>query len=319
MEKLKVGVIGAGFFAEKHLEVLTALEDVEVGALCSRGHPRIRALAERFNIARTFSNLDQMFDEVKPDAVFVLVNVGRMVSVVSECLRRRVPTLIEKPPGLSAAEARALRDLAAAQNCMNMVGLNRRFYSVMQRAREAILEVGPLVSVLVEAPERLWEYKTGAHPPEVVAGLLFANGIHSIDLLRYFGGDVELVHALASQWNEEQKNSFGALMRFEGGAMGQYIANWMSPGGWSVTLYGMDRRVLLKPLERGLLFDRSGAETELPVDETDVKYKPGLYAQDRYFLDCVREGRAPSYPAADLADAAKTMELIEAIAGGGLR
>jgi virulence factor len=171
--------------------------------------------------------------------------------------------------------------------------------------------------VLVEAPERLWEYKSGAHPPEVVSGLLFANGIHSIDLLRYFGGDVKAVQALNGQWDEEQKNSFGALMRFERGAMGQYIANWMSPGGWSVTLYGMNRRVLLKPLERGVVIDASGAETALVVDEVDTLYKPGLYAQDRYFLDCVRERRAVSYPAADLADAVKTMELIEAIAGGG--
>jgi predicted dehydrogenase len=316
MDKLKVGVIGAGFFAEKHLEVLTALEDVEVAALCSRGHPRIHALAERFKIERTFAGMDEMFDELSLDAVFVLVNVTRMVEVTSACLRRGVPTLLEKPPGLCAADARSLRDLAAANDCLNMVGLNRRFYSVMRRAREAILEVGPMVSVLIEAPERLWEYKTGAHPPEVVKGLLFANGIHSIDLLRYFGGDVKAAHAFSSQWDEEQKNSFGALMRFESGAMGQYIANWMSPGGWSVTLYGMGRRVLLKPLERGVMINASGAETELEVDEVDKLYKPGLHAQDRYFLDCVREGRKVSYPAADLAEAVKTMELIEVIAEG---
>lgn len=318
MNKLQVGVVGAGFFAEKHLEVLGAMEDVEVAALCSRGHPRIHALAERFRVERTFTDLGRMYEALALDAVFVLVNVTRMVEVASECLRRRIPVLLEKPPGLSASQARALRDLAAESGCLNMVGLNRRFYSVMRAAREAILEVGPLVSVLVEAPERLGEIKALGHPPEVTGGLLYANGIHSIDLLRYFGGDVRDLHALAGQWSEEQKNSFGALMRFESGAMGQYVANWTSPGGWSVTLYGMGRRVLLKPLERGVLIDASGSERELPVDEVDKLFKPGLYAQDRYFLDCVRERRAVSYPAADLADAAKTMELIEAIAEGSL-
>jgi predicted dehydrogenase len=315
---LKVGVIGAGFFAEKHLEVLAAMSEVEVAALCSSGHPRIHALAKRFKIERTFTDLDRMFEELSLDAVFVLVNVTRLVEVASACLKRGVPTLLEKPPGLSVTEAKGLRDLAAAHDCLNMVGLNRRFYSVMRRAREAINEVGPLVSLMIEAPERLWEYKSpGVHPPEVIKGLLFANGIHSIDLLRYFGGEVKTVHALSGQWDEEQKNSFGALMRFESGAMGQYIANWMSPGGWSVTLYGMNRRVLLKPLERGVLVDASGAETALEVDEVDTLYKPGLYAQDHYFLDCVREHRAVSYPASDLADAVRTMELIAAIAEGG--
>lgn len=316
MSRLKVGVIGAGFFSEKHLEVLTALDDAEVAALCSRGHPRIHALADRFRVERTFTDLHQMFDAIELDAVFVLVNATRIAEVTSECLRRKVPTLLEKPPGLSAVVAGELRDLASANDCMNMVGLNRRFYSVMRHAREAILEVGPLVSVSIEAPERLWEYKSpGVHPPEVIGGLLYANGIHCIDLLRYFGGDVSEIHAMASRWSEDQKNSFGALMRFESGAMGQYIANWMSPGGWSVTLYGMGRRVLLKPLERGILIDANGTETTLPVDEVDTLYKPGLYAQDRYFLDCVKERRKVSYPAADLVDAVKTMELIETIEG----
>ena len=299
MSKSKVAVIGAGYFAEKHLEVLKAFDDMEIVALCNNGNPRINALAERFGI----------------DAVFVLVNAPHIAEVAGECLRRGIPTLMEKPPGLSVAEARGLLEIADASACINMVGLNRRFYGVMQRAHEAVLEVGALVSVVIEAPERLWEFKALNHPPEVINGLLYANSIHCIDLLRYFGGDIEEIHTLNNQWNEDQKNSFGALMRFESGAMGQYVSNWTSPGGWSVTLYGMNRRVTLKPLEHGVVVDKSGAESVLPVDEMDVQFKPGLYAQNRFFIDCVRERRQPAYPAADLNDALKTMELIAAIGG----
>lgn len=317
MSRLKVGVIGVGYFADKHLEVLESFDDVEIAALCNSGNPRIRALADRFHVRQTFADYRRMFDEVAPDAVIVLVNAPRIASVAVECLRRGIPTLLEKPPGLSVEDTRALRDAAAETNCLNMVGLNRRFYSVMRRAREAILEAGPLVSVFVEAPERLGEIKAlGVHPPEIISSLLFNNGIHSIDLLRYFGGNVREIHALSSQWAEEQKNSFGALMRFESGAMGEYISNWMSPGRWSVTLYGMGLRVTLLPLERGVVLDMKGIERELPVDEVDLKFKPGLFAQDRFFFDCVKEHRAVSYPAADLTDALQTMELIAAIGGG---
>jgi predicted dehydrogenase len=198
-----------------------------------------------------------------------------------------------------------------------MVGLNRRFYSVMQRAREEILKAGPLVSVLVEGPERLAEVKAvGIHPPEIIAGLLFANSIHCIDLLRYFGGDVQHISVTSSQWDEEQKNSFGALIKFRGGAMGHYIAHWMSPASWSVTLYGMGRRVSLNPLEKATLVDSDRSERLLAVDDVDVKFKPGLYGQNRFFLDAVKERRAIKYPASDLDDAVKTMQLIEAIGGG---
>jgi predicted dehydrogenase len=314
---LKVGIIGAGNIAEKHLEVLRALPDVELAAISSRGHPRIHALAERFEIEEKFTDYRRMLDSVSVDAVFVLVSAMQIVPVAGECIRRGIPTLLEKPPGLSAAEAQSLAEHAATNNCLNMVALNRRFYSVMQRAREAILEVGPLVSVLVEGPERLGEVKAvGVHPPEVIEGLLFANSIHCIDLLRYFGGEVEHVSAVSGQWNEEQKNSFAALLKFRGGHTGHYIAHWMAPSSWSVTLYGMGRRVSLNPLERGVLMESDRSERQLPVDAVDIEFKPGLYAQNRFFLDCVREGRKVSYPAADVADAVKTMQLIETIRGG---
>ena len=317
MSKLKVAVIGAGGMAGKHLEVLDAFDDTEVVALCNRGHPRIHALAERFNVRQTFTDYRQMLDEISVDAVLVLVSVTSIVEVTGEALRRGIPTLLEKPPGLSAAEAKGLLEIANATGCLNMVGLNRRFYSVMRRAREAILEVGPLVSVFVEAPERMAEVKAlDIHPSQVVSKWLFANGMHCIDLLRYFGGDVAEVRAMSSQWFEDQKDSFGAVVRFESGATGHYIANWMSPGRWSVTLYGKGRRVFIAPLEQGIIVDSSGTEKLIPVDEVDIRFKPGLYAQDRYFLSCVKNGRRIAYPAADLADAVKTMELIEAIGGG---
>jgi predicted dehydrogenase len=314
---LRVAVIGAGNIAEKHLEVLHAFSDVELAAICSRGHPRIHALADKFGIREKFTDYRTMLDTIDVDAVFVLVSAMQIVPVAADCLRRGIPTLLEKPPGLSAKETEGLAHVAQATNCLNMVALNRRFYSVMQRAREEILSVGPLVSVLVEGPERLGEVKAvGIHPPEIIEGLLFANSIHCIDLLRYFGGDVEHISATSSQWDEQQKNSFGALLKFQNGATGHYIAHWMSPASWAVTLYGMGRRISLNPLEKATVMDADRSERLLPVDEVDVKFKPGLYGQNRFFLDAVRERRPITYPGSDLADALKTMRLIEAIAGG---
>jgi len=313
MDRIKLNVIGAGFFAEKHLEVLSAFDDVDIAGISSRGNPRIHQLADRFGIKQRFDRYERMLDETKPDAVFVLVNASNIFSVTLDCLQRRIPTFLEKPPGLLVAQSRELRDTAAKHDCMNMVGLNRRFYSLVRQARERILEAGPLVSVAIEAPERLAEIK-GVHPFEIVSRLLFANGIHSIDLLRFFGGDVKLIHTMARQFNEDQNNSFGALMEFESGAMGQYISHWTTPGSWNVTLYGIGKRIELDPLERGVQIDASG-RTTLEPDEVDVKFKPGLYAQARYFIDRVKEQRQPAYPAADLADSVKTMELVAEIAG----
>jgi virulence factor len=313
MEKVKLGIIGAGFFAEKHLEVLNAFDDVEIVGISGRGNPRIHALADRFGIQNRFDSYDRMLAESQPDAVMILVDALNIFPVSLRILELGVPTFLEKPPGLLVSQARQLRDTAAASGSLNMVGLNRRFYSVARKAQDIIEAAGPLVSVAVEAPERLGEIK-GVHPHEIVARLLFANGIHSIDLLRFFGGDVKTIHAIARQLNEDQKNSFGALIEFQNGALGQYISHWTTPGTWNVTLYGIGQRIELNPLERGVRIDSSG-QSNIEPDDIDLKFKPGLYAQARYFVDCVKENRQPAYPAANLDEALKTMELVAAIAG----
>jgi predicted dehydrogenase len=79
----------------------------------------------------------------------------------------------------------------------------------------------------------------------------------------------------------------------------------------------MGRRISLNPLEKGTLIDADRSEKLLPIDEVDVKFKPGLYGQNRFFLDAVQARRPVTYPGADLSDAVKTMRLIEAISGGG--
>jgi predicted dehydrogenase len=316
MSRISVGVVGAGRIAERHLEVLQAFDDVDLVALCNRGGPGLQELATRFGVRKTYTDFPTLLDDGIADALLVLVSVTAVAEVAEECLRRGIPSLIEKPPGLSSAETRRLADIAGS--VVNMVALNRRFYGVMRAAASEIRDRGPLMAIAVEAPERISDSRRPgiSHPPDVVERFLVANGIHCIDLLRYFGGEVSSVRSASRRWFEDQKDSFAALLEFENGAIGQYASHWSAPGVWSVTLYGRNRRVSIAPLERGVVIERDGSERILDEDPADIAFKPGLYAQNRYFLDRIRGDRPVEWPACDLRDGVKTMELIEAIAGG---
>ena len=51
-------------------------------------------------------------------------------------------------------------------------------------------------------------------------------------------------------------------------------------------------------------------------DRPHNPYINGWWHQDKFFLDCVREGRPAAFPASNLEDAVKTMELIDMIRDG---
>jgi predicted dehydrogenase len=318
MDCPRLALIGCGNIARKHLEVFSTFPDVKMVAVCNRGRPEVYEIAKTYEIPVIYQDYIQMLDKEKPDAVLIAVGIECTVEVVSECLKRGTSSLIEKPPGVTCAETHSLLELARSGNAMNMVALNRRFYSTMQMAREYILKRGPLISIVVEAPEK-FEVAKKIHPPAVQKQWLFANGIHCIDLLRFFGGEVQEVCASATRWVEDQNDSFQALIQFQNKATGHYISNWSSPGRWSVTLYGKGCRIALAPLEQGILTEIDGKEQAIELSDIDRKFKPGLYGQDRHFIDCVKSGNKPSFPASDLEDSVKTMRLVEQIFKGATR
>lgn len=313
--KVRVGIIGTGAIAEPHVRVLQAFDDVDVVAASSRREEGRSAFMQRFGISAGYSDFHEMLDRERPDAVLVLVSVGSLVDVAAECLQRGVPSLIEKPPGLYPAETERLWDLASRGGVPHMVGLNRRFYSNVQAALAMIRERGPLISVVVEAPERFGEIKkAGKWTDQILKRWMFANGIHSLDLLTMSGGPIRSVTAHSRHWTESiHPDSLHALIEFESGAIGHYISNWAAPGRWSVTFYGVGCRIELKPLEAGRVFYASGEEADLNLAEIDRQYKPGFYAQARSFIDAVRANRSPGHPAATLEDALVSMRLAEQI------
>ena len=63
------------------------------------------------------------------------------------------------PPGLKSSETKELIKIANENNVIQMVGLQRRFYSHILEAKSIIEKHGDLFSLVVEAPERFTQIK----------------------------------------------------------------------------------------------------------------------------------------------------------------
>jgi predicted dehydrogenase len=313
---VRVAVIGAGKFALQHLTVLSAMRNVELVSISNRGNSDLSAIAEEFNIKATFSDYRVMLDCVRPDAAIVVASHFHTSSIASECLDRGIPCLIEKPAAFTADETERLARLAAKRDCLNMVGVNRRYLSTLHEAVTQILQRGELIGVSVEAPEAIGRFRSrNEHDERLYDRWLAANSIHAIDLIRCIGGDVVSFHGRRDCRVEANGDSFVATMRLSKGGLGTFLAHWLSVPGWSLTLYGNGVKAVLGLDNRGLMSYTNGGSSAIPVDVVDLHFKPGLFAQDEAFINAVALKERPGYPASDLADSAKTMRLIESIGG----
>jgi predicted dehydrogenase len=324
MTPLRVAVIGAGNIAQQHLPVLAAHPDCEVALLCdsdpaalARSAQRLQSLAARGAAApETVTEVGDVLRRDDLDAVFVLVSVLAVSAVAGACLEAGLPTFVEKPPGIASAETARLAELQQRRGTVAVVGLNRRFYSSHLAARERLLALGPLATVTVEAHEDLARVSREKFPPLVLRRWAYANGIHALDLLRFFGGEVTEVVSRQETVENPFPDSFSALLRFASGASGRALVDWMTPGRHRFEVRGVGARATsLGGLGSTELALRGREPEVLEPDEDDRRFKAGFWKQDGAFLAGVRAGRQPPFPSPSLADAHATMVLLDRICG----
>ena len=316
LPELRIAIVGAGKMARLHLQTLKAMPGVRLVGICNRSSMAGQSLVREFGIDGVYQNLTRMLEETAPDAVFVAVSHAANFEVASILLETGIPCLLEKPAGYSSEETNLLADMAEAHGSLNIVGVNRRFYSVINQALLAILQQGPVRGILVEAHEPLLEYRSRQQFDDwLYNSWMKANTIHAIDLLRMIGGDVVRVQALQRSIDEPFGDNFSAAIEFESGMLGTFIAHWNSARGFGLKIFGEGVTAELWPLEQGFILYDTGHRIKLRPDWADTHFKPGLYAQNAAFLQAVCDRIPIPYPASDLQDQVKTMQLIEQIQG----
>ncbi len=122
---------------------------------------------------------------------------------------------------------------------------------------------------------------------------------------------IQRVRDNAAKWPEE-------VMRRWSAANGIHALDWFAPGAFRFDVRAVGATLTCVDGFDRLSFQRRGDDSELiEPDEIDRRYKAGFFLQDQTFIDCVRTGKPLPFPACTLDDAAKTMELVDPVAGTG--
>ncbi len=111
----RVGLIGAGYIAEYHMQILRQTPGVQVAALLDTDQGRAQAFAASSGIPRVADNLAQM-RELGVDIVHLLTPPDTHEALTREALELGMGALVEKPLALSSSAARQLGALAAERS-----------------------------------------------------------------------------------------------------------------------------------------------------------------------------------------------------------
>ena len=186
---MKVGIVGCGLIGGKRADALIGTDDHLI-ATFDLIPDRARALAARHG-ALACNSLAELV--ARSDAVVVATTNDQLVPVSSIAVREHKHVVVEKPGARSAVELEPLVAQARDARVVVKVGLNHRFHPAAQKAR-SILDGGTCGEVMFVRGRyghggRLgYEKEWRADPEKSGGGELIDQGIHLVDLARWFVG-----------------------------------------------------------------------------------------------------------------------------------
>lgn len=247
---LKIGIVGVGNIGSIHARVYSELESkVDIVAACDIVKEKADKAAEKYD-AEAFYSVREMLDSgIELDACSMCTkgeeNGSDHYTPTMELLEAGIPVLGEKPISNRIDEAEKMVALARKKNIPYAIDLNHRFTPAAVRAKEWI-DTGRLGQLNI-INMRMWINNPSESSPWFHLRALHP---HSIDVMRYFCGDVKSVHAFMCKgkgrkiWSNAQVG-----MLFENGVVGNLTGSYDAGGSFGLErceVTGSDGRFVLE-------------------------------------------------------------------------
>jgi len=300
---MNVGIIGCGLIGQKRAKALD--RDSRLVAVADTDRGRAERLAA--SVPGCEASTDPLAVIARNDVQIVVIATTNdaLAPVALAAVKQGKHVLVEKPAARDAAELQPVLDAARLANVVVKVGFNHRFHPAFLKAREIWDSgvCGPLMFIRAryghggrKGMEREWR----GNRRVAGGGEMLDQGVHLIDLARWFAGDFVEVdgHVGRFFWDWEVEDNGFALLKTAAGQVAWLHAScteWKNL--FSFEIYGRDAKLQIDGLGGSYGVERLTHYQMLPEmgppDTTSWEY-PG---EDRswqrewaHFIACIRDG-----------------------------
>ncbi|MCI9573727.1 MAG: Gfo/Idh/MocA family oxidoreductase [Lachnospiraceae bacterium] len=206
MRKFKTVIIGMGRMGRTRYDAMMRHGGFEITGICDNDAQRL--VLER---AGRYEDWKSCIDREQPEVVVVCAVNAVIPQVVCYALERGCHVFAEKPPGRCLEDALGMRE--AFRKCGGQVlkfGFNHRYHYAVIEAK-SLIDSGFLGEVVaargVYGKAGNLERQEWRNDISIAGGgILLDQGIHMLDLLRYFVGDFTVVEGFTDNlvWKEAQ-------------------------------------------------------------------------------------------------------------------
>lgn len=315
-DKVKWLLIGAGIIAEKRVgPALVDADGSELVGVCDVVEDNARKVAQTCKADEIFTDIDEAIANTQADAIYVATPVYLHVPTAIKALEAGKHVLIEKPLGLTAADAQKLIEVSDAyEKLKTACAYYRRFYPAFKQAAEMIKagEFGEINLIRMHYyswcgfPVDNWRVikaKSGGGP-------LSDMGSHMFDVMVGLLGMPKTVYSKVQTKTHdyEVEDSAAIVMSMPGGADVVASFHWNSKT-WTheFEIVGTEAKIKWHPFDGGKVVKTVGRD----IKEIDLPNAENVHLP--LVEDFVKAIQNDTEPKVTLQEALKTNVLLDAV------
>ena len=340
MEKVKIGIIGAGNISDAHIKGYLACDDAQLTAICDINSDRASQKAEKYGIDNIYSDYKELLKSSGVDAVSICTWNNMHATIAIDALAAGKNVLCEKPMAINTGQALEMHQAQKDSGKLLMIGFVRRFGNDCAILKDFI-EAGDLGDIYYAKANYIrrngnpggWfsdKQRSGGGP-------LIDLGVHVLDLVRYLAGSPKPVSVYAAVFdplgNREHikipksyvssdhsagevcdvEDMAAAMIRFDNGMVLNLEVSFslnVEKDYGSIELFGTKAGAKIDP-ELKIYAEQNGYLADIiPAHKTALSFD-GLFENEiSHFVSCVK-GEAQCISTAQ--DGIAIMRIIDAI------
>ncbi len=226
---VKLGVIGAGLYANATLLPVLKNTDMELVGIASAGGLKAQHSAKKFGFRYATSSADEINNDENINTVAILTRHDLHSELVIKALEAGKHVFVEKPLAVNAEQLEKVETALTNHSSLVTVGFNRRFAPLAQELASFYADRVEPIHVHYRVNAGYIPLKHWAHDPEQGGGRIIGEGCHFIDFVTFLVGEAPVsVSAYALPDNGKyREDNVSMTFTFPDGSIGvvDYLAN----------------------------------------------------------------------------------------------
>lgn len=232
-KNVRLALIGAGGIGKIWAEAIKKTEGIELAVVVDVNIEAAKSIAIGFSDCIVTDDWNDVLKDKNIDALLVATPHKFLAPISYAALKAGKHVFCEKPCGMNAREVLKNVAMAKKNKRVYMPGFNHRYHPAYLKSREIFEDGGIGKALFIRARygfggrpgyNKEWRFKKAI----AGGGELFDQGIHMIDMARWFMGDFKDINGFAENmfWGGDVEDNGFALLRTKKGQVAQIHVSW---------------------------------------------------------------------------------------------